>query len=884
MRKAGYTHAPGGDQNTWTDTMTVWQHEKVQRARVWVILPLAVYLLAAVIITWPLVKHLDSRAAGAGYGDSYEVIRHAWWAREALLDGKNPFDQTLLAYPDGFMSWVQWSHPLQYIPPAILTLVVCPLVAFNLTLLSVLVSNGIAAYWLAMYLTQRKPLPALLGGLVFLAFPTVQGHLSVGHLGIITLYPLPLFALCLWRVLQEGAGWRTVGWGALWFALTALAYVSQLTFVLLPLVLFLGLYMLVWERWRIIRRGAPLYEQPWVRAGVMCAAGGVLLLPFYAPLLTEAGRAELDDVAEAGRVTFSADPLAFVSPSPFGPLEDVGLLPDYAWDVLGTNSAEGSAYLGLGAMTLAILALACREPAHAWGMVALGAMVFSLGPLLKWRDEPVIFTVEEFQSYVTLPWAVFQKLPIISASRTPGRFNLVTGLAMSVLVSLGAAVVLARLRQRLVQVGLAVLIGALVVIEYQLFAPFPTDDARQPDYFRQLAGADDVRAVLDLPVSDLLAAKQALYLQTLHHQTLVGGHALRRTPQDPALLALLDRAATGSDQTGLTREAVPYLLSQAGADRVILHKQFMTETDQAIQWLETSLGAPEFEDARYAVFAVPRTPNPPPGFTVASVAGSVGWSEAVNVGPFEGAFLAAAGDWYLYAAREQYGELVFRVLPYRVPRRITVRLDDHLITGWATGGGEIRLPLWLQPGFHTLRLEAPEGCTEYPFALTCWDKPALSGDCTRLDPPACISAAFEPPVWVPAATTPTPLPVDLDHGLRLRAYDVIRAEDAVEVRLFWEAGGPLPLSYALFAHLADPATGEPLAQDDDYPAVLTDSWEAGTHWQSVARITLPDDLAAGAYALNVGWFEPVSQVRLAVTGDRPWASAGVVYLGLIEIP
>jgi hypothetical protein len=867
--------------------MTVWRHEKTQRALVWVILPLAVYLLAAVIITWPLVKHLDSRAAGAGYGDSYEVVRHAWWAREALLDGKNPFDQPLLAYPDGFMSWVQWSHPLQYIPPALLALVVSPLTAFNLTLLIVLVLNGLTAYWLVMHLTERKVLPALLGGLVFLAFPTIQGHLSVGHLGIITLYPLPLFALCLWRVLWEGAGWRTAAWGALWFALTALAYVSQLTFVLFPLVLFLGLYTLAWERWRIIRRGAPLYEQPWVRAVVMCVAGGILLLPFYAPLLTETGRAELGDVAETGRVTYSADLLAFVSPSPFGPLEDVGLLPDYAWDVLGTNSAEGSAYLGLGAVILAILALARREPARAWGVVALGAMLFSLGPLLKWRDKPVIFTVEEFQSYVTLPWALFQKLPIISASRTPGRFNLITGLAMSVLAGLGAAVVLERVRRRLVQVGLTVLIGALVLIEYQLFAPFPTDDARQPDYFRQLAQARDVRAVLDLPVPDLLAAKQALYLQTLHHHALVGGHALRRTPQDPALLTLLDRAATRSAEAGfapITREAVPYLLSQAGADRVILHKQFVTDASQVVTWLETSLGAPEFEDERYAVFAVPRTPEPPPDFSVVAVAGQEGWSEAVNIGPFEGAFLAGAGDWYLYAAGEQYGELVFRVLPYRVPRRITVRLDDHLITGWATGGGEIRLPLWLEPGFHILRLVAPDGCTEYTFALTCWDRPALSGDCTRLDPPVCISAAFEPPTWVPAVTTPTPLPVDLDHGLRLRAYDVVRAADVVEVRLFWEADGPLPASYALFVHLADPETGEPVAQQDDYPAVLTDAWEAGTRWQSVARIALPDDLAAGAYALNVGWFEPTSQVRLAVSGDRPWASAGVVYLGLVEIP
>src|SRR5690606_35725165 len=108
----------------------------------------------------------------------------------------------------------------------------------------------------------------------------------------------------------------------------------------------------------------------------------------------------------------------------FGPLEDG--VPDYAWDVLGTNSAEGSAYLGLVAVGLTALALWRRPAARVWLVVALGAMLFSLGPLLKWRDEPVVIHIETLDSYVTLLWAAFQNLPFIDATRTPGRFNLTT--------------------------------------------------------------------------------------------------------------------------------------------------------------------------------------------------------------------------------------------------------------------------------------------------------------------------------------------------------------------------------------------------------------------------------------------------------------------------
>ena len=175
------------------------QPDRLRRALIWVALPLLIYTLAALIMTWPLVRHLTTHAAGAGYGDSFEVIRGTWWAREALLDGQNPFWQPLLVYPKGFTSWLQFTHPLQHIAPAILALAVSPLTAVNLILLMVLAFNGLAAYWLGMHLAGRNPAAALVGGLVFMAFPAAQGQISVMHYSIVELFPLPLFALRSWK-------------------------------------------------------------------------------------------------------------------------------------------------------------------------------------------------------------------------------------------------------------------------------------------------------------------------------------------------------------------------------------------------------------------------------------------------------------------------------------------------------------------------------------------------------------------------------------------------------------------------------------------------------------------------------------------------------------
>lgn len=836
-----------------------------------VLLPLAVYLAAAVLITWPLAARLTTHVAGHGFGDGYEVVRQVWWAREQIAAGRNPFDQPLLVYPDGFTSWLQWTQPLQYLPAALLAFVVGPLAAFNLTLLITLALNGLGGYALGMALTGNRG-AALLGGLALLAFPAAQGHLSVGHLGNLILFPAALLARSLWRVLFQGAGWREVLLGAVWAALTALGHVTQIAFVLFPIAAFLLLGALIVAPRTVIRRGEPLARQPLLRAVALLALGAALIVPFFAPLLTDEGRAELSSVEEGGRVMFSTDALGFVSPSPFGPLDDAGLTPDYSRRVLGTNSAEGSAYLGVIPLALVAIALVRRRGAWVWAALALGAMILSLGPLLKWQDEPVTLRIEDYETYIPLPWAFLENLPVFDATRTPGRFNLATGVAVGALVSLGAGELLPRMRRRGWGVALAVALGGLILLEYQLFWPLPTDDARQPNYFRELAQADDVRAVLNVPADDLLVAKFGLYQQTIHGKPLIAGHTVRRTPQDPAILALLDRAALGSvegEWDTIRAENAAALLSAAGADRVIVHKAYLDEPDAALEWLSAMLGAPEYEDERIAAFAVPRD-DALSDDALPLAPGFAGWSGPVMAEGERVMFLADEGAWHLYSPAEQFGELVFSAAPYRTARPLSVSLDGQLLAAWTVAqelsGEPVRLPLWLGSGFHTLAFEAPDGCTPYPFELACWDEPALSPACAPADPPACISIAFGMPVWEPLDTLPSAANVRFEGGLRLRGYTLDVMGSTVNLRLFWQADGPLPADYALFVHVADPATDQPVAQFDGYPAVRTYEWTDGAQWVSQVEIALPDDLPPGEYTVNVGWAEHESGARLPAEG------------------
>ncbi len=864
--------------------MKIWREKTTRRALVWVALPVIAYTLAALVMTWPLPAHLNSDAAGVGHGDTYMMIRGAWAAREALLDGRNPLDQTLLAYPHGITSRLMWSTPLRWVPVMLLSFVVSPLMAFNLWLIATLVLNGLAAYWLGMELSGRLAPAALLGGLVFTAFPTMQGHLSVGHIDVLAMYGLPLFALCLWRVLTGAGTWRTAAWGGVWLALASLGLTSQVIYNVMPVALFLGLYFLLARRGDLIRRGAAWRDQPWIKALALGAFGGAILLIFFGPLLTSAGQAEIGGLREAGRVRFSADLLAFVSPSPFGPFDDLGLVPSYARDVLATNATEGAAYLGIVALVLAVTGVAARREARPWLVVALGAMLLSLGPLLKWRDDPVVLRIEAAHSYVTLPWAAFEDLPVLDMTRTPGRFNGATALAWGALVSIGAGVLLRRVRRRDSRFALAAILGVIILFEYQLFWPYETGSAAQPDYFRQLARQDDVRAVLNVPVLNSVSQMLGMAEQMVHGKPMIAGQLYRHSPQDPAVLNVLNSAAWNDPALTLTAwrdEDARYVLSVAGADRLIFHKQLVPDPGQIENRLRVVLGAPEYDDALIAVFVVPRVDRAPPGFQMPVVRNVDGWRGPVDVpygAGFEAFFLGEAGDWHLFTAAPDYGELVFEVGTYGMPRRVGVWLDDHLITARVIDQGTVRLPLWLDAGFHTLRFEALGGCDVYPFTLTC-----LAGDCAPADPPACLSVAFGRPIWQASDRAPHAIDAPFDHGLRLRAYDVRLLPDGqIDLRLFWQADHALPGSYALFVHVADPATSQPQAQADVYPLILTDEWPSGARWVSEVQID-GRDLPPGDYALNVGWFDPVTGARLGVRADRPWADAGILHLETLTL-
>jgi hypothetical protein len=223
--------------------------------------------------------------------------------------------------------------------------------------------------------------------------------------------------------------------------------------------------------------------------------------------------------------------------------------------------------------------------------VAGVAVVLSFGTLLKVLDQPVTLTVGAQTTTIPMPYALIADLPFVSLARTPGRFNLLTALAVAALSAFGAAWLHGRLARLPAALKTALFIGliGLILFDVQVFFPFATTNAVIPDAVYALSARDDVRAVLDVPVGNLIVAKRGMYLQTAHQHPLIAGHITRETPVDAAFLA------------GLQQTLDSQTLAQAGADVVIIHREY-DERGELEARARQQLGEPIFQDSALAIF------------------------------------------------------------------------------------------------------------------------------------------------------------------------------------------------------------------------------------------------------------------------------------------
>jgi hypothetical protein len=840
---------------------------------------LLVYTLAALVIFYPVPFRLNSVLAGFTARDGWE---HAWWlwfARRLLLEGRGLNDLYLLNHPAGLHHPYQWALASFSLIASPLASLFSPAATFNLMVLGSFVLCGLAAYHLCRALTHNH-WAAIVGGAIFAFSSNRLGHALGGWLPQMTAYLYPWYALLLIRTLRHPTLRRSIGLGVL-AGIAATVWPMHILYFMLPLTLVI-------VGADLIRRRRAFFEDRRGRyLGLAFVISLAIALPFLLPLILGQLYGELGYLSTSGIVGHSTDLLAFFTPSPYHPiLAPLRLVPSFAQRVLPNQEAlrASLAYPGLAAVLLALWGvLRTRPRPWSWVVLAAGAVLLSLGPLLVVGGEPVEYTVDGYQSYVLLPYAFARKLPLLNLGRTPGRLNATGMLGLAVLAAYGLTDLLSRLTASRRRAGLLALATvALVLFEYLPLWPFPAGDAAIPPVIQYIADRPGDGALLHLPMSRRRVNNRALYFQTATGRPIVGGKVLRMLPETPPWWETIEGLVIADPAPDVVPRPAEdqrrAWLRHLNVDWVLLHRLEPDDEPLYRPFIERLLGPAVVADETLIAFPVPdNVPSPKSSRLYAF--SRQGWRQLEQDGALWRRWMYNDGQLYVYSTREEIGSLRFTVDSHLAFPLLEVYQGERLLDTFVVGERTTYAtrPLTLTQGMNVFRFHAPGGCPEALDDPRCWSDALLAPPAGDGAPPCdarttCRTFVFDHISFIPQKDLPAGAALDVNFGdqMRLRGWGLDAATlhpgDALTVTLTWETMVEPSEQYVVFVHLLFP-DGTLAAQHDAPPAgrlVPPSAWLPGSTFSYPATLKLPDDLPAGDYYLQVGVYLWPSLERLPV--------------------
>jgi hypothetical protein len=477
------------------------------------------YLALAVIFTLPGSLHLGRTLLGDG-ADNYLHSWFLWDFAKSVVHGQNPFRTDLILYPFGAnLAWAS-TDPLAGTLALPLSFFLGPVVIYNI---SVILQLTLAAFFARLLCLRisRHPAAAAIGGMIFGFSPFMLEH-ALGHLSVVTTFPIPLFVLALDQLLEkEKPSWKEGILLGLAVLLTALASYQYAVFCLMFIVVILGIDFGL-ERFGLVKR-------VWMPLLV----GAATFLACFSPLLimllgSSGGLPKPQPIEIEWRQRYSADLLGFLVPSPHSSFlgQYVRKLPSQFFD----SGHEGIVYTGVIALFLGAVGFwSAPGKQRRWaGRAMVAGILFaalSLGPTVHVLGKP---------TNLPAPASLLYKVEFFRFLREPGRLSVLTVLCLSLLASLGVAFLLNNLRRRWQKSLLLVMVAAGLMLEYVTF-PFHTSSTVDPALFSEAPKTTQRcalppyikdRTVLTVPLFDWNHYHNAMWMQMMDggRYTLVDGN------------------------------------------------------------------------------------------------------------------------------------------------------------------------------------------------------------------------------------------------------------------------------------------------------------------------------------------------------------------------
>jgi MFS family permease len=552
-------------------------------------LVIAFYLLATVVMTYPLIFRLDNRWLAYRDIDTYAKLWDHWWLARTLSTGQ-PLNFTRdLFHPTGLdltFHSISWTTTVLI---GLLAPLLGNIAAYNFSILFAVFTSAYAAYLLIRTLVQHRG-AAWLGGLVFSFVPYHMAHTG-GHPDLTQLAAIPLAILFFTRALTRSSV-RSALIAAVMLGLVCFTglYLFEFTiFTLLPAFIYTAVPQ---KRWRTPRF--------WGILIVFGLASALLCSPLVVPLIKSP--AALSSVIEEkySADTLQTDLLAYTTPSHFNPI-----FAPFVSKIAARfeMNSKWPAYLGLVPLILIILAATWKKSrlvTWSWLLLGLFFMIMSLGPVLRFNGQ--------VYENIRLPYGWLVWLPFIRIVARPDYFVLALLLPWAIVAAIGCDRCLGALKQhRRAQMALLMAVSAVLLFEYWN-GPYPGFELSIHPIYQQLAQEPGNFAIIDLPMGRN-ESKDYEFYQTIHQHPIAEGlsgrtppHAYQYIDGNPLLARWRNRQPLDCNELSATAidDALQQLLND-GFRYVIVHHDGAPPPKAFAAYFTA---APRFADETLSLYAL----------------------------------------------------------------------------------------------------------------------------------------------------------------------------------------------------------------------------------------------------------------------------------------
>lgn len=418
-------------------------------------------LLAFVFL---LPGSLRPRSALLGYpGDNYQHAWFLWHFARAVSHAQNPFYTRLIYYPNRVnLAW-STTDPLAGAFALPVSLSAGPTLAYNFSLVLQLALAAFFARLLCLRICRNEA-AALLGGVIFGFSPFLLAH-ALGHLSLVTAFPIPLFVLALDSTLAAPRNsWKLGTALGASLLLTAMAHYNY--------TVFCCLFALVFVSTEIALKGRAVLARSWktfLTAAVTFSIGFLPLLRMLlggpSPLPVPRGLNHIEQ--------FSADALGFAIPS-----WNHVLLGHFVRSLsprLFVAGFEGTVYVGPIVLALAILgAWKGKDSNRAWAVRAVVAgtvfYLLSLGPRIRLLGHELD---------IPGPAAALYRIRFAEFLSAPARFHVIVMLCAAILSCIGLAFLMEHSSVLWQKCAILSLVATLLLLDC-LTIPFPRSSIIDP--------------------------------------------------------------------------------------------------------------------------------------------------------------------------------------------------------------------------------------------------------------------------------------------------------------------------------------------------------------------------------------------------------------------